>query len=494
MKLEIPPQMNKNYINIVRKSLNSPKEDMPKNSKRIIFPTCNYKSESVFDEGNLRNKHKIKQSINFHSNKKEKKEVQSINNFLKDIYQNVRVISDSSCTQNCLKPSNCEITPISHEVGMYMESADYKEESGNEFELDKFSSSRDQVDNESFVETYSHLEDEFSSTFIRRIKIRANSLIEEDLGEPDKILHCGISSNFSTTYRKINHHANEQKELTSVFGENQHLVSESQCEINDVNFNHKSETLTVTNDYVDNISENNYSPPDISAKYFDFDDFILVILKDQKSISFYGNFVIKILKGQVEVLGSILDKSSKVTDIYSPRGYSLLVIKNNTHGDKEISIRDLYDFQHLKEKVLNIVVGKNSAVFLCFKMQNGRLNFIQKFMSQHIFPKLQNENQPQVIFEPKDNMNSILEIDEWKYIADIVNSSTKIFIAGGKGMGKSTLLRYIINKLLNKFEEIRVIDLDPGQAEFYVPGCLSVVNISEPCIGPNFTHIRKPER
>lgn len=385
-----------------------------------------------------------------------------------------------------------------HEVGMYMESADYNEESHSKFELDAFSSSRDQVNNESFKETYSHL-DEFSSAFIR-VKVRTNSLVEHELCEREEILHCGNSSKFSTTYRKINHHASEQKELNSVYGENQHFVSESQNEINDVNFKHKSETVadntfSITNDnYEDHICKNNYRPPKISAKYFDLDDFILVILKEQKSIPFYGNFVIKILKGQVQVLGSILDTSSKVTEIYSPRGYSLLVIKNNTHGEKEISIRELYDFQHLKEKVLNTVVSKNSAVFLCFKMQNERFNFIQKFMSHQIFPKIQNENQPQVIFEPKDNTNSILEIEDWKYIANTVKSSTKIFIAGGKGMGKSTLLRYMINKLLNKFEEIRVIDLDPGQAEFYVPGCLSVVNISEPCIGPNFTHIRKPER
>jgi len=43
---------------------------------------------------------------------------------------------------------------------------------------------------------------------------------------------------------------------------------------------------------------------------------------------------------------------------------------------------------------------------------------------------------------------------------------TKLVVCGAKGVGKSTCLRYTVNKLLQKFSQIAVIDCDPGQPEF----------------------------
>ena len=59
-------------------------------------------------------------------------------------------------------------------------------------------------------------------------------------------------------------------------------------------------------------------------------------------------------------------------------------------------------------------------------------------------------------------------------------------IAGGKGVGKSTFLRYLTNRLLDEVGPVAVIDLDPGQAEFTPPGCISALRIEhEPILGPN---------
>ena len=64
----------------------------------------------------------------------------------------------------------------------------------------------------------------------------------------------------------------------------------------------------------------------------------------------------------------------------------------------------------------------------------------------------------------------------------------RIIIAGGKGVGKSTFLRYLINRILDEIGPLVVIDLDPGQAEFTLPGCISAVRIDSPVLGPNFTN------
>lgn len=66
-------------------------------------------------------------------------------------------------------------------------------------------------------------------------------------------------------------------------------------------------------------------------------------------------------------------------------------------------------------------------------------------------------------------------------------------LCGGKGVGKSTLLRFITNRLLsNGNDTVVVMDFDPGQAELTIPGCVSLAVVKKPMLGPNFTHLENP--
>jgi polynucleotide 5'-hydroxyl-kinase GRC3/NOL9 len=65
-------------------------------------------------------------------------------------------------------------------------------------------------------------------------------------------------------------------------------------------------------------------------------------------------------------------------------------------------------------------------------------------------------------------------------------------IYGGKGVGKSTLSCWSVNRILEFVPEVLYIDLDPGQAEFTPPGLISLVLVTEPLVGPNFTHLKQP--
>lgn len=66
-------------------------------------------------------------------------------------------------------------------------------------------------------------------------------------------------------------------------------------------------------------------------------------------------------------------------------------------------------------------------------------------------------------------------------------------MCGGKGVGKSTMLRFLINRYISSgVEGVLLIDLDPGQAELTVPGCISLSVVREPLLGPNFTHLQDP--
>lgn len=74
----------------------------------------------------------------------------------------------------------------------------------------------------------------------------------------------------------------------------------------------------------------------------------------------------------------------------------------------------------------------------------------------------------------------------------VTEKHSRGIICGGKGAGKSTYLRYQVNKLISQ-GPVLVVDLDPGQSEFTVAGGISATTVSEPLLGPSFTHLKKPD-
>ena len=76
----------------------------------------------------------------------------------------------------------------------------------------------------------------------------------------------------------------------------------------------------------------------------------------------------------------------------------------------------------------------------------------------------------------------LLELnEEWEYAVRYAKNQdpnlgkkAKIVGTGGKGVGKSTMLKYIANRLLQD-GPVLWIDLDPGQAEFTLPGTVYIL-------------------
>jgi polynucleotide 5'-hydroxyl-kinase GRC3/NOL9 len=77
-----------------------------------------------------------------------------------------------------------------------------------------------------------------------------------------------------------------------------------------------------------------------------------------------------------------------------------------------------------------------------------------------------------------------------------------MLICGPKSSGKSTFTKLLSNRLLSAVAErtaasasrnqkssgVAILDLDPGQPEYFVPGQLSLMHIQEPNFGPAFSH------
>ncbi|XP_011836679.1 PREDICTED: polynucleotide 5'-hydroxyl-kinase NOL9 [Mandrillus leucophaeus] len=75
-----------------------------------------------------------------------------------------------------------------------------------------------------------------------------------------------------------------------------------------------------------------------------------------------------------------------------------------------------------------------------------------------------------------------------------VDGCPVILVCGSQDVGKSTFNRYLINQLLNSLPCVDYLECDLGQTEFTPPGCISLLNITEPVLGPPFTHLRTPQK
>ncbi|KAH8022550.1 hypothetical protein HPB51_025262 [Rhipicephalus microplus] len=69
-----------------------------------------------------------------------------------------------------------------------------------------------------------------------------------------------------------------------------------------------------------------------------------------------------------------------------------------------------------------------------------------------------------------------------------------VVVCGRQNTGKSSLLRVLVNSYLNFCSEVLYLDCDPGQCEFTPPATVSLTRVTEPLLGPPFTHVRTPEK
>jgi hypothetical protein len=83
---------------------------------------------------------------------------------------------------------------------------------------------------------------------------------------------------------------------------------------------------------------------------------------------------------------------------------------------------------------------------------------------------------------------------EWIRAVDSAFPSSKIshmnapapsvVVCGAKGVGKSTLCRYLVNRLLRSYNQVALLDSDVGQPELTPPGLVSLSLVHEPLLAP----------
>ncbi|XP_056640156.1 polynucleotide 5'-hydroxyl-kinase NOL9-like [Diorhabda sublineata] len=467
--------MNENYLDSVRQSL---------------YDRKNYRKDSNEEELQIKSKTKRIQYGGHFLKGKSKKNVKLNNTESEDLFE----VSDkhgakkkkkarkNTIVDFNLSPSTSENSVVFKKkikIGSKKRRKASKTEldSDESFDFNTYCSSREHSFNESLIEPHSGIDYEFPKSSKTRGKIKSKKINEKKNAKKfEKIIK---------STKLIKKTSNKKKDSTDFCIENDNGA----CTSNSMLLNEPIEIVESPEMIQNEVQET----PKVNFLCCDSEEEKIVLLEENHSIACYGFCLLKVLHGNLEILGYNLPKNREIP-LFSPRGSSLLVITNITDEKSNDTIENIEKTLEKLNYLKDMQIKETTAVFLCTKVKYYDIEFIENHISQQIFPKVDNLISPRIIFDPEEQFNVININPDWANIVDSVTTLTKLLIIGGKGVGKSTFLRYTINKLLTRFDRINIVDLDPGQSEFNLPGCISIVNITEPVLGPNYTHLQRPER
>ncbi|KAG8227244.1 hypothetical protein J437_LFUL003975 [Ladona fulva] len=249
----------------------------------------------------------------------------------------------------------------------------------------------------------------------------------------------------------------------------------------------------------------------------------LLILRHPGQLYFRGNLLVTPVSGITSFLGYEFRPGMKSHLVFSPTGISPMFF-STTGRTCRAKVPDILG---LDENILKRLEEKDSALLIepasgehwikLFGFFNRLLKFNPLAPStSSVTVKVGVDVEADLgmkIFQPSDcafSKSFHRESSEWHNLSQNIcnfgqtKGLVRVMVFGGKGVGKSTFMRFLVNKWLSSCNEskstriasrtVLFVDFDPGQSEFVPPGCLSVTLVSEPLLGPNYTHLKDPER
>lgn len=246
----------------------------------------------------------------------------------------------------------------------------------------------------------------------------------------------------------------------------------------------------------------------------------LAIIPFQTCFYFKGRLSLTVLSGTAELQGFTIEQdSNKIHQIFSPRGYSLQCIR--AIGKSTLNINS--NFVSSISKAIGMTEGllkkkSNENVLLILRPLNSNMvEYLSRLFPINILRK-EECTPPDWDEEHRNRFNQLCNLldasiilrgsvfsarfygqpDVWtEYVQYLTSKLEKrepirLMLFGGKGVGKSTLLRFLVNQLIQLCGTILVVDFDPGQPELFPAGCVSASLVSTPFLGPNFTHLQQP--
>lgn len=256
-------------------------------------------------------------------------------------------------------------------------------------------------------------------------------------------------------------------------------------------------------------SENGMNQMDngLESQFFNSVNSRHVLLLLRKTMHFHGSLHVKLITGKAVVFGYELQPNKTVT-AHSPRGHGLLYMSAGASGTPiKANLKALDDLKgdFYMQDIEYLSKEFNSATDAILLLErdhtNKGVNMIDRYMRETMFPNINAFNNESPFYSSEfvlhckflnDPENGLALNDQWQSLN--LHKKSKVITIGGKGVGKSTLVRYLINSNFNKFQKFLYIDLDIGQPELFVPQTLSATVVTEPILGPGYLKNMKPAK
>lgn len=234
---------------------------------------------------------------------------------------------------------------------------------------------------------------------------------------------------------------------------------------------------------------------------------VLVLLRNK--LYFNGHIHVTLIAGDARIFGYklIQDKSIEVN---SPKGFSLIFIEPllasaSAHINTKTIAQQLQKYttdflaQDIDYLLSNFNADTDALVLLERNRTNTAVHMTERYMKETFSPNIDSFNNDNYYYSSEFILHCRLSFrprsgliinDDWNSVK--ISATSKVFVVGGKSVGKSTAARYFINSHLNEFGKFLLIDLDIGQPEIFLPQTVSATVITEPILGPGFLHNIKP--
>uniref|UniRef100_A0A8B9JH85 Polynucleotide 5'-hydroxyl-kinase NOL9 n=1 Tax=Astyanax mexicanus TaxID=7994 RepID=A0A8B9JH85_ASTMX len=268
----------------------------------------------------------------------------------------------------------------------------------------------------------------------------------------------------------------------------------------------------------------NEEVPKYHAQHDHVQNHTVLALQQGQSLCFRGRCLLTCLSGRVEVLGFTIEQGQQPYPLFSPPSHCPLTItaledcsvstKNKKEGRLEAkAIIRKYLSSEPRKRLLG-AVDCGSCVVLLQPLDTPLTRFLTSFSElDQLFDINSKELRSQaavrdpalsavgvtplhgpcsrgLVASPsyREALSSLISAWEGDF-----DRCPIILVCGAKNSGKSTFNRHLINSLLNHTASVEYLECDLGQTEFTPPGCLSLSTVTEPLLGPPFTHQREPD-
>eukprot|EP00124_Ichthyophonus_hoferi_P002176 Ihof_evm6s138 gene=Ihof_evmTU6s138 len=233
-----------------------------------------------------------------------------------------------------------------------------------------------------------------------------------------------------------------------------------------------------------------------------------IVMDVEESLCLCGYFEMTVLVGSVHVAGYHMRPDNIFHPIYSPRSTSLVTIVASTelaNKDELINLKQSAiwlgeECSLTADQLAQASQNRTSAVVLiktpsetvsrsvnrvCSLRPFKNLFQLDSTAESHASESLGPLFMPtaQLLTQSTPGVRAFQAPDQWKSMADELNDYDgvpRVVLCGGKDTGKSTLGRYLINGLLNKYPRVAHLECDIGQSEFTPSGLVAITLCTSP--------------